>query len=308
MVEISFIKPEYLFLLALIPLIIFIHFLTLRRRRSHALKFANFDAIARIKGVDILSKNISVLILTILITASLVLSLAGLNIHRTTFTSSFSFALAIDSSRSMEADDFSPNRIEAAKETALSFVESLAQGTKVAVISFSGNSYIEQSLTDDKSLLEKAISNIPISTIGGTDLSEAVITSSNLLRGEVARTIIIMSDGRINIGTVENAIAYANENDVIVHSIGIGTEEGGITSFGSLSTIDEDALKAIAHNTGGQYFRAQNKASLSQSLSSIVGLKLGKTRQDVSFYLILTALFLFILEYILVNTRYKILP
>ena len=116
MVEISFIKPSFLFLLALIPLIILIHFVTLRRKRSHALNFANFEAIARIKGVDLLSKNIFVLILTTIISLLLILSLSGLTLHRTVFASSFSFVVAIDSSRSMEANDFSPNRIEAAKE------------------------------------------------------------------------------------------------------------------------------------------------------------------------------------------------
>jgi len=308
MVEISFLNQPYLFLLGLIPLAILIHFYTLRKRRAHALNFANFDAISKVKGVDLLSKNILSLIMIILISISLVFALAGLNVHRTVLASSFSFGIAIDNSRSMEAADLFPNRLEAAKEAALSFVDIVSDGTKMHVLSFSGNAYLEQSPTAEKLLIRKAIKDIPVSGVGGTDLGEAVITSTNLLRGEEAKTLILLSDGRINVGTVDDAINYANENGVIIHSIGLGTEEGGVTSFGSLSKIDEDALKAVAHNTGGQYFRAESTQSLRESFQSILGLKLGKVSIDVSSYLIVIALALLIIQYILTNTRFKAIP
>jgi Ca-activated chloride channel homolog len=308
MVEISFLNQPYLFLLTLIPLAILIHFYTLRKRRAHALNFANFDAISKVKGVDLLSKNILSLIMVILISLSLVFALADLNIHRTVLASSFSFGIAIDNSRSMEATDIFPNRLEAAKDAAMSFVDVVSDGTKMHVLSFSGNAFLEQSPTAEKLLIRQAIREIPISGVGGTDLGEAVITSTNLLRGEKAKTIILLSDGRINVGTVDDAIDYANENGVIIHSIGIGTEEGGLTGFGSLSTIDEDALKAIAHNTGGQYFRAESANALRESFQSILGLKLGKVSIDISSYLIVAALVFLMIQYILTNTRFKAIP
>ena len=70
----NFIKPSYLALLLLIPLVILLHFLMLKRKRSHALRFANFEAIARVKGVDLLSKNIVILILSVAIVFLLILS------------------------------------------------------------------------------------------------------------------------------------------------------------------------------------------------------------------------------------------
>jgi len=306
-VEISLIRPSYMFLLALIPVIIFIHFWMLRKRRGIALSFANFDAISRVKGLDLLSKNIFVLIITALIAVLLVLSLSGLNVQRDVFASSFSFSIAIDTSRSMEADDFYPNRLEAAKEAAIQFTQ-ISEGSKMAVVSFSGNALMEQSLTDDISLVRQAINGIPISAIGGTDLAEAVLTSTNLLEGEEQKAIILLSDGRINVGTIETAIDYASANNVIIHTIGMGTEEGGITSYGSLTTLDEDALKALAHNTGGQYFRASSQEMLGESFNSILDLKLGRKSFDVTHYTIIAALILLFVLYILVNTRYKTLP
>ncbi|MBU1103027.1 MAG: VWA domain-containing protein [Nanoarchaeota archaeon] len=303
----GFIRPGYLFLLVLIPIVIFLHFLMLKRKRSHALRFANFEAIAKVKGVDLLSKNIFILILSVLIFLLLVLSLSGVKMQRTLYSSSFSFIIAVDSSTSMEAADFSPNRLEAAKETALDFVDSFPAGTRAGVISFSGNAFIEQSVTDDKDFIKRAIEEIPLSSIGGTDLSEAVITSTNLLEGEEAKAVILLSDGKINVGTIETAINYANNHDVIVHAIGIGTLEGGVTSYG-LSKIDEDSLKSLAYNTEGKYFQAGTKELLRDSFNQIIELKFKKVSSDITSYLLLAAITLFLIEYILISTRFRILP
>lgn len=304
---IGFSKPIYLLLLNIIPLLILIHFVTLKRKRSNALNFANFDAIAKVKGVDLISKNIFILILTIIISSLLIFSLSGINVKRDLPSSSFSFSLAVDSSESMEATDFFPNRFEAAKETALSFVDSTPVGTRMSVISFAGNAFIEQRVTDDKTLIKKSISDMPLSSIGGTDIAEAVITSSNLLEGEEAKAAIVISDGRLNVAGLDEVILYANENDIIVHTIAIGTQSGGSTPYG-ISTVDEDSLKAISYNTGGEFFRAENKEALQEAFNQIIDLKVKRITTDLTFQSILVALILLVLEFILVNTRYRVLP
>lgn len=307
MITFSFTKPGYLILLVIIPLFILIHFLTLKRKRTHALKFANFDAIARIKGIDLISKNISVLVLTAVISLLLVLSISGFVLHREMEASSFSFVIAVDSSSSMEANDIFPTRLDAAKETSSLFVNKVIPGSKVGIISFSGNAMIETDLTDDIILIKQSIEKIRLSAVGGTDLAEAVITSSNLLEGEDAKSVILLSDGRINVGTVDDVILSANKKDIVVHTIGIGTVEGGQTQF-AMSKLDEESLKAIAYNTGGEYFQAQSKEQLEDSFNSILDFKIKKVSTDVSHYLLLIALILLVLEYVLINTRYKIFP
>jgi len=307
MITFSFTKPAYLILLIIIPLIILLHFLTLKRKRSHALKFANFEAIAKIKGIDLISKNVSILILTALISTLLVLSLAGLALHQEVEASSFSFIIAIDSSSSMEANDIQPTRLDVAKETAALFVNQVTPGSKVGIISFSGNSLIETDLTGDTILIKQSINRIRLSSIGGTDLHEAVLTSSNLLKGEDAKSVILLSDGRINVGTVDDVILIANKNDIVVHTIGIGTLEGGQTRY-AMSKLDEDSLTAIAYNTGGKYFRAQNTAQLQDAFNDILDFKTKKVSTNVSHYLLLASIFLLLLEYILINTRYKVFP
>ena len=304
---VTFAHPKYLFFLFLVPILFFIHFVTLKSGKKIALKFANFEAIARISGVDFFSKNITILLLSSLLVCLLTMAVSGLTLHMQLEASSFSFVLAIDSSQSMEADDMYPSRLSVAKDTAIEFVNSAPRTTKIGVVSFAGSALIEQDLTENKDSARAAIKNIEINAFGGTDLYEAIITSTNLLKSEEARSIILLSDGQINIGRIDDCIEYANENDVVVHTIAIGTEEGGKTGYG-ISKLDEDSLKALAYNTGGIFFKATNKDELSNALKEAMKLTKRKVAIDISNYLIIISIILFIFEYILVNTKYKLFP
>ncbi len=303
----TFAHTKYLILLLIIPLLFLIHLLTLKNTKKKALRFANFEAISKIKGVDFFSKNITVFFLSSFIVFLLVMSVSGLTLHRQIEASSFSFALAIDSSRSMEARDFQPNRLEVAKETAKNFVDTAPATTKIGVVSFSGNSYINKDVSENKDEIKEAINSIEQSFIEGTDIYEVVITSTNLLKNEEAKAIIVLSDGQVTVGSIDDAIKYANENDVIIHTIAVGTEEGGETSYG-FSKTDEDALKALAFNTEGKFLKAQDKNALLNSFNEILELTNKKVSVDLSVYLIFISIFIFVVEYILINSRYKLLP
>jgi len=307
MVDISFSHPHYLFFLFLIPVFILIHFVTLRSIRTSALRFANFDLIARVKGVDFFSRSIVILFLSGVIVLFLAMAVSGATLHTVIDASSHSFVVSLDSSRSMEANDILPNRMEAAKEAAMSFVDATPLATRIGVISFSGNSFIEQDLTNSKILVKAAIRKIAISGIGGTDLYEAVITGTNMLKNEESKAIVILSDGQNNVGFLDEAINYANTNDVVVHTIAFGTEEGGLTDYG-LSKVDEDSLKALAFNTDGEFFRATNKEELLESFNNAITLTKKKVAIDLTQYLVVAAMLLFALEYLLINTRYRRLP
>jgi Ca-activated chloride channel homolog len=303
----TFANPRYLFFLLVIPFIVFIYLLSLKSAKKTALKFANFPAIARVKGVDFFSKNIITTILSSLIVFLLVLSAAGLTMHKQAYASSFSFVLAVDVSRSMEAKDLPPSRLEAAKETAKAFIDAAPQTTRIGVVSFSGNAFINQEVTENKEMVRDAIDSLDVSSIDGTDIYEVVITSTNILRGEEGGSIILLSDGQMNVGDAEETILYANDHNVIINTLAIGTKEGGQTIYG-ISKLDEDALKALAYNTGGTYYSASDKESLSEAMDSILKLSKRKVSIDLSVYLIIASIIFFTLEYFLANLRYKMLP
>jgi len=303
----SFAHPEYLFFLILLPLLVLIHFISLNNSKKRALKFANFDAIARVKGVDLYSKNITILSLSVIIIFLLTLVISGLTLHTEAEASSFSFVLAIDSSRSMQADDLPPTRLEAAKQFALDFTDLSPSWTRIGVISFSGNSFIYQDMTDNKDEIRASINNIEISDIEGTDIKEAIMTSTNMLIKEEAPAVIILTDGQENAGGINDSIDYANNNGIIVDTIAMGTEAGGNASYG-LSKVNEDFLKALAFNTNGVFSRAIDKQSLSDSMQQIMKLTKKKVSVDLSRYILIALIIIFILEYILISTRYRAFP
>jgi Ca-activated chloride channel family protein len=302
-----FSNPEYLVLLFLIPIIIFVHFFAIRVTRKTAIKFSNFDAIARIKGIDLFSKNLVILTLSCIVLGLMILSLSGLIVSVKINSSQFSYVIAIDTSESMVADDLAPSRLEVAKQNSIDFAAKTPVGTKIGIVSFSGNAIIEQDLTDDKDLIEKAINNIEVSDIGGTDVSEALVTSVNRLVDEPYKSIILLSDGQINTGNLDKSIEYVNKNNVVIHTIGIGTLEGGNTTYG-LSKLDEDSLKAISYNTDGLYFSMQKGDSLSESFSEIFIFESVNVPVNLSKTLLIISLLLFLLEFILINTKYRMYP
>jgi len=305
--QFSFIYPLYLWFLFVIPLMIIIHFISIQSRGKTAIKFANFDAIARIKGVDLYSKNLIILVLSILTALCLVMSMSGLTLEIRTNSTANSFVIAVDSSRSMEADDISPSRLEGAKNIALDFVKGSRTGTRVGIISFSGISTIEQDVTDDKSKINNAIRNIDFSEIGGTDISEAITTSVNILKNENRKSIILFSDGQINVGDLDYALEYAEDNDVVINTIAIGSKTGGQTGFG-VSKLDEDTLKAIAYNTDGKMLSIENNEDIGRFFNEIMELRVRDVSINLTRQLLIGAVVLFFIQYILINTRYKTIP
>ncbi len=291
---ISFQNPYYLALLFLIPIIIFFHFYNLKNLKGKAIRFANFEAIARVRGIDIYSKNIITLIINILIVMSLVFSLSGLTLHMEMKSSSFSYVIAIDSSESMGAKDLKPDRLTAAKESAKLFIDSLPIGTKIGLTSFASNTYIEKKLTDNKDSLKFAIDNIKLTDIGGTDIFEAYRTSSNILDKELNKAMIILSDGQINTGNTDEVITEALRDSLVIHTIGVGTVSGGNTSFG-ISKLDEDSLKSLAYSTKGRYFNVVTKDKMKESFSEIIPLTKRIAAIDLSFYMIMLTIILFII-------------
>lgn len=292
---IQFLRPEYLYLLFAIPLLIFIHFYNLKSSRKQSFKFANFEAIARIKGIDIYSKGIGILILNLLILVLLTLYVSGITVYGEIQASDFSFILAIDSSQSMSADDFKPDRLTIAKNISASFIDSLPDRSKVGIISFSGNTFIEQELTTEKSALKTAIEEIKIREYGGTDIYEAVTISLRMLKGEQTKAVILLSDGQINVGNIYDVVELAKTDNAVIHTIGIGTTQGGKAKYG-LSKIDEESLKGLSYGTGGEFFMVGNEEEMADAFKKIVPLtkKIGVI--DISGYLGVAIVLLIIIQ------------
>ncbi|MBR4508431.1 MAG: VWA domain-containing protein [Elusimicrobiaceae bacterium] len=212
-------------------------------------------------------------------------------------TKGIDIMLTIDTSGSMRALDFSPNRMEAAKQTALDFMEKRSSD-RIGVVVFADNAMLQCPLTLDYFAIEEYIKLIHIGmlkTPGGTAIGDAIAVSTLHLKDSPTKSkiIVLVTDGESNTGTLDpvSAAKAANGYGIKIYTIAI-SGEGMVsqlvrTAFGMQNVntkadpLGEGLLKEIADLTGGQFFRARNNFELSNIYKTIDQLE--KTEFDKRF-------------------------
>ena len=287
------------------------HYISFGWNKRKALKFANFDAISKVTRQKIFPRSFIPLTFKIVILVLIVFSASGLGIWYDGYSSDNDYILAIDASGSMLADDYEPNRLEAAKDAAREFVDALNFDVNVGVISFAGTSFLIQPLMNDKANVRDAIGTIDPINIGGTATGDALILAINTFKvsdtGLRGRSIILLTDGQSNVGIdLEDAIDYAVSNGVVINALGVGTEEGGSFVQGeATSQLDPSTLEKLADETGGEFYLVESEDELAQAYSSILSDSRSRVFLDAKNYLLLLVFILLLAETILSNTRYK---
>ena len=200
--------------------------------------------------------------------------------------------LVLDTSTSMRAEDFQPNRFVAAKQVAAEFVRTRTSD-RVGLIVFAAKAYTQTPLTLDYSFFLRMLGEVHIGMIeDGTAIGTAVAMATARLEESAAssKVAIVLTDGQNNRGEVDprTAAEVAETVGVRVYTIGVGREEDspGRASpfFGppSGAAIDEEMLTQVAEQTGGRYFRAQSKEGL-RTIYDEIG-ELEKTEIDERIY------------------------
>jgi len=205
-----------------------------------------------------------------------------------------------------------PLGIESAKNAAIDFIDSIPSGSYIGVVSFAGATFVKQKLTDNYFEAKEALKEVSSIPVGGTDIGSAIISSANLLMSSnQAKAVILLTDGRDNVGvSTLDAVDYANENVISVYTIGVGTEEGGIIQEASnvKLSLDEETLTDIADKTDAKYFRARSSEELKSAYKEIASTSKRKVSVDLTLWLVFIALFALIIDWVLLNTRYRTLP
>lgn len=236
--------------------------------------------------------------------------------------------LCIDVSGSMTAQDLQPNRLEAAKNVAIDFVNKRLTD-RIAVVIFSGESFTQCPLTTDHRVLISAIENIRNGLLeDGTAIGSGLGTSVDRLRTSQTKSkvIILLTDGENNGGLIDPQTAkeIAKAFQIKVYTIGVGTDGyapqpvntpmGVVMQQGKVS-IDEKLLKEIATETGGKYFRAKDNEGLTGIYDEINSLEKSKveistrTRYTEKFFpFVIAALALLFLEMLLKFTVFRKFP
>jgi Ca-activated chloride channel homolog len=240
---------------------------------------------------------------------------------------SIEIALLIDLSSSMLAMDFEPNRLEAAKTVAKSFVLDRPYDV-FTLIAFAAESYTLAPLTADAVLITKMLGEMECGYLeDGTAIGMGLATAVNRLRGGKAksRIIILLTDGVNNAGYVQplTASGLAKELGFKIYSIGVGTmgealspvsrRADGQYVFGYTRVeIDEQLLTNISEQTGGKYFRATDNESLIRIYEEIdqlektkIEIQTFKVNKELFRYCLYLALFFMFLELIIRSLMIK---
>lgn len=306
--ELLFLYPKFLILLLLIPFFIFVYFFSLAYNKKKAFLFANFEAMERFYDVEFFSKNFLALYVNLAVLVLIIFSLAGTSVSFNVDTSAFSYVIAVDTSGSMVASDVLPSRLIAAKEEAKNFVDLLPVGVEVGVVGFSGDSSIYQTLDTSKLKVKMAIDELDFGLIQGTNIYDALISANKLFGGRQMKSVILISDGQLNVGDAPQIIRYVNRNNIIVNTIAVGTSEGGITDFDVVSKVDEEFLQSLSFNSGGQFFRVEDLEGFGESFDSLVQGISKDVEIDLTFYLLIITVLLFTILWVLYNLRFKVFP
>ena len=292
-------QPYYLFFLLLLPILILWYY----KRGQHqeaTVRFSNLDLIPNSVIHNGKMKNMVFILGRLAIISLIIIALARPRLSdtiRETKMEIIDILLVIDQSSSMLAQDFKPNRLEAAKDVAKTFIKD-REGDRLGIIVFAGESYIQCPLTRDIDVLLEFTDEIEIidREHDGTAIGMAIANSINRLRESEAKskTIILLSDGSNNQGELEpiTAAELAEKFDIKIYTVAAGTR--GLAPYPITDAwgrqviqkvqvdVDEESLKEIADITGGQFFRATDNESLKKVYEEIDTLE--RTEIEVTEY------------------------
>jgi Ca-activated chloride channel family protein len=234
----------------------------------------------------------------------------------------------LDISGSMLAQDFTPNRMEAAKEVASEFIDRRPTD-RMGLVIFAGESFTMCPLTTDHAVLKSQLFNVQSGLLeDGTAIGSGLATGVERLRSSVSKSkvIILLTDGEDNGGRLDpnTAKEIAKSYRVRVYTVGVGTEgfapvpvqtSSGVVMQREKVSIDEKLLTQIANETGGKYFRATDNESLGAIYKEID--KLEKSKYQVTtfthytekyFPFVLASIMFLVLEWILRFTLFRKFP
>ncbi len=297
----QFFWPTALLSLVLVPALVLLYVWVQRRRRKYALRYASLSLVREAVGKGPGRRRHVPPLLLLMAVALMLVAVARPYAVIATPIQEGTVILAIDVSGSMQAQDVQPNRMEAAKAAAKTFVAKQSEHVRIGIVSFSTDASIVQAPTADKDLVIAAIDRLrpqrataigrgilisldaifadgeeePPSAkwIGRGALAEppAAAPGPKVQPGQIpvaAASIVLLTDGQNNQYPPPLAVVdEATSRGVRVYTIGLGTAEGTVLRLGGRAVrtrLDEETLKAVALATDAQYFNATSEKELEQ--------------------------------------------
>ena len=332
---IRFLQPEWLWLLALLPMV-----MLLRGRRGPvaAVEFSDVGLAREVARSSRTRAGRWLWLFPLLAGALMIVGLARpQRAHsRTEVTADgIDIVLGLDVSGSMQALDFlvdnrRVNRIEVVKSVVSKFIEE-RPGDRIGLIAFAAAPYLVSPLTLDHDWLLQNLERVSTAAAAddGTAIGSAIAASVNRLRTTAAKSkvVILLTDGMNNTGKLSPIAAAeaAKALGVKIYTIGVGVrgmapipvrdEAGNIHMIMDKVDVDEKTLETVANATGGTFYRATDTDSLKKIYEQINRLeKTAQTVQKFEHYdelyswALIPAVSIFGFGLLLQHTRFRRLP
>lgn len=283
----SFAAPLFLLLLVAVPIALLARIAAARRARRHAVRFPGVPVLAGVMAAGGGAPWRRYLPPALFLAAIAALAVALARPERTVAVpvERASIMLILDTSRSMLAEDVEPDRFQAARKAALTFVDELPDPVRVGIVGFSDTPHTVVRPTVDRTAIKSTLSGLAPN--GGTATGPAIKAALEALPPENGRrppaAIILLSDGKATVGgdPVPEA-RKAGQAKVPITTVALGSPDGVVNGpFGQPLSVppDPETLKRIAEVSGGEDYAIDDAGRLNEVYKNL-GSRLGTRPQQ----------------------------
>lgn len=331
---IRFVHSEYLYALALLPLLVAAYWYLARVRRRAMGRFGKEATLARIAGDASGAKRLAKFLLLVVAVGLLVLGLANPQVGtrmEEVKQEGVDIFIALDVSLSMKAEDIKPSRLDKAKFEIQNLIDRLS-GDRIGLIVFAGEAYTQFPLTTDYSAANLFLDVVDVDVVPqpGTSIGSAIqrAMESFDFNEQTTKVVVIITDGENTEGDAFEAAEEAAKKGILLYTVGLGSPAGAPipiynasgqqTDFKRdragnvvVSKLDEEALERIANAASGKYFRGtSSQDELEEIYKSIsvlqkkeFGVKQFTDFEDRFQWFLVPAALLLILELVITEKR-----
>jgi len=279
-----FVNYNFIYFLWFIPLLVLLLYLSLKKKNQLLSLLGEIEVVKRLNRST--SRNRQAAKVFIVIFAIFLLIFALMGPQMGTVLSEvkregIDIIILLDVSKSMQAEDVVPNRIERAKFEISRFIDKL-EGDRVGLVAFAGTAYLQVPLTLDYSAAKMMLDILDTDIIGtqGTATAEAIEIALKSFTEEKAtqRVIILLTDGEDHEEKTTESAEKAVEFGTIIYTVGVASVSGAPiplynnrgerTGFKRdredkivTSKLNEVILDEISGITGGRYFRIGERSN-----------------------------------------------
>ena len=274
----GFYDPVWLLGLLAIPVLVAVYFLITRKKKAEAIRFSRLAFVKSALGDVKKSRRTHLLFgIALVAIALLIIGLADPHIPLEQTKEGVNVVMVIDDSGSMQATDYQPSRIEAAKTAADTLIKSLDAKDNAGVVLFESGATTAAYLSPDKDRVREKLAAVSPKS-GQTAIGDGLALAIDMAKSIPNRknVVILLSDGVNNAGVItpDEAIAFAKSSGIQVYTVGLGSSQPVVLGYDWMGNpqyaqLDESTLQSIASQTGGKYFKSVDGQTLNEIYGSL---------------------------------------